>query len=85
MTRSRSVAEAQADLDGLIDEAQRQPISLTRSGKVVAILSAPDDPPRTGLNAYIERFRASHDLEALATEDAFAGTRDRSPGRDITL
>lgn len=85
VARSRSVDEAQVDLDQLIDEVQHEPIPLTRGGKVVAILSAPDDPPRTGLYAYIQRFRATTDLEELASDDVFDGLRDRSPGRDVPL
>lgn len=85
MPRALTIEEAQADLDHVVDAAQEEPIALTRGGQVIAILSASEDRPRTGLAAYIKAFRAGHDLVALNTDEVFADVRDRSPGRDVLL
>lgn len=49
--------------------------------------AAPSGPrrPQTELLAFIEQFRASHDLAALDAPGFAEGLRDPSPGPDVAL
>lgn len=87
--RRCSIAEARtAGLPALIRKSERGPVQLTRRGRPVAVLLSFEEYQKlTGgpsLIERIERFRATHDLEALDAASAFADVRDRSPGRDFS-
>lgn len=87
MTRKFSIAEARNQLPSLVHDAERgSPIELTRRGRPVAVLLSVREyerlsRPRPRLWEAIDAFRKRQDLEGLDVAEAFAGVRDRSPGR----
>ena len=84
-----SVAEAKNKLPALLHEAETEPVEIVRRGKPVAVLLSRDRYDRLrgkqeGVWAALERFRATHDLEALDAGRAFDGLRDPShEGRPV--
>lgn len=85
-----SIAEARDRLPAIIHDVERgATIELARRGKPVAVLVSLAEHRRlsrrsTGFWAAVERFRRSVDLGALDLDGGvFAGTRDRSPGREV--
>lgn len=84
-----SIAEARTSgLPALIRRSERGPVQLTRRGEPVAmLLSLRDYEELSSGPSFVERiqrFRATHDLEALDAGSAFADLRDRSPGRTFS-
>lgn len=84
-----SIAEARNHLPSLVHQAEAgQPVELTRRGRPVAALVSLEDYRRMqesspGFWAALQRFRAEVDLDDLDVDAIYAGTRDRSPGREI--
>lgn len=88
MARAFSLAEARHALEEVVQEAARgEPVPLVREGKVVAFVVRPDriEEPVDDFVAFLDRFRAERDLEALDAAAAFDDLRDRSPGREVDL
>lgn len=90
MTHTATIAEARNHLPALVHSAEAgQPTALTRRGKTVAVLLSIADFERLkrgGAGDFlsaVQAFRTEHDLAALGIADAFANTRDQSPGREV--
>ncbi|CAN5362495.1 hypothetical protein BH24PSE2_BH24PSE2_03900 [soil metagenome] len=88
-----SIAQARSNLPRLVREAERgRAVELTRRGEPVAVLIGHRQFERlTGryrsfVDAYQE-FRDQFDLSELAIDpdEAFAGTRDNTRGREVRL
>lgn len=84
-----SIAEARDKLASIVHEVEEAgPVRLTRRGKAVAVLVAEAEYERlkggkTDFWTAVERFRDTHDLNALWTPDLdFEALRDQSAGRD---
>jgi prevent-host-death family protein len=91
MTKRYSIAEARHNLAAIVHEAERAaPIELTRRGEPVAVLLSIAEYRRLSgtANSFWEAyaaFRDSIDLSQLQIEpDVFDGTRDASPGREVS-
>ena len=84
-----SVADARNTLPALLHEAEVEPVEIMRRGKPVAVILSSAAYGRLrgkseGLWACLERFRETHDLEALDAAEAFDGLRDPSAkGRPV--
>jgi prevent-host-death family protein len=92
MSRRYSIADARISLPTIIDRAEAgEPVELTRRGKPVAVVVSlreferlRSDRPRFG-DAY-KKFLDDHSLAEIGFDDDFAATtRDRSPGRKVSL
>jgi prevent-host-death family protein len=92
MARRYSIAAARTNLPAIIDRAEAgEPIELTRRGKPVAVVVSLRElermrggRPRFG-DAY-RKFLGRHSLADIGLGDDFAGTtRDRTPGRKVSL
>ncbi|MBI5369001.1 MAG: type II toxin-antitoxin system prevent-host-death family antitoxin [Planctomycetes bacterium] len=87
MRKQYSIAAARDRLPALVLDVERgAPVELTRRGRPVAVLISVESyrrmaPPPGEFWDALERFRARADLACLDSEKAFAGTRDRAPGR----
>jgi prevent-host-death family protein len=87
-----SIAEARANLAGLIDQAEAgETVELTRRGRAVAVIVSCEaferlrsGRPRFGdaYRAFLERFPLA---EVGVDGEVFATARDRSPGRKVGL
>ena len=90
MVKKYSIAEAEGNLDDLVQEAEKgTKVELTRGGKPVAVLVGAGDFERMekrkpSFREAYEKFRREHDFSDLdvAPEEIF-GERDQSPGRDF--
>lgn len=90
--KSYSIAEAKSHLGRLVHQVEAgPPVELTRRGRPVAMVVSIRDfqrlaTPRHDVWDAVQRFRASHDLEALDIDpdEVFATERDPSPGRDFS-
>jgi len=87
--RSVSIAQARADLPGLIREAEDgTAVEITRRGRPVAVLVSTTAYQKlsSGSPAFgraLDDFLDQVDLEGLGLErDEFVGLRDRAPGRE---
>jgi prevent-host-death family protein len=94
MTQDYSIAEARNRLPKLVHEAERGPIRLTRRGRPVAVIVSLveykrlTEPVTTGLWDAIAAWRKIAGLSADDVDDVdevFAGLRDHSAGRDVSL
>jgi prevent-host-death family protein len=92
MPRRYSIADARTSLPTIIDQAEAGVrVELTRRGKPVAVVVSlrefermRADRPRFG-EAY-KRFLENHSLAEIGLDDDFAAiTRDKSPGRKVSL
>jgi prevent-host-death family protein len=92
MSRRYSIADARTSLPTIIDQAEAgERVELTRRGKPVAVIVSlrefermRGDRPRFG-EAY-KRFLDNHSLAEVGLDDDFAATtRDRRPGRKVSL
>jgi prevent-host-death family protein len=92
MSRRYSIADARSSLPSIIDQAEAgERVELTRRGKPVAVVVSlreferlRGDHPRFG-EAY-RKFLETHSLAEIDLDDGFAATtRDRSPGRKVSL
>jgi prevent-host-death family protein len=88
-----SISEANSNLAGVILEAERHPIAITRRGEAVAVVLSVDAykrmqaSRRPDLAAAIADWRAENDVASLGIDpDAIWGVvRDRSSGREVDL
>lgn len=84
-----SVAEAKNTLPALLHEAESEPVEIMRRGKPVAVILSRAAFERLrgkqeGVWASLERFRSTHDLDALDAASAFDGLRDSTAtGRPV--
>ena len=93
MDEQHSIAEARNQLPRLVREAESgKAVELTRRGEAVAVLIGRRDYERLASRARRfsdawEAFTREVDLQELEIDpdEIFAGTRDRSPGRDHRL
>jgi prevent-host-death family protein len=92
MSKRYSIAEARSHLPSIVDQAEAgQAIELTRRGKPVAVLLSLREVERlrgerTGFGEAYRRFLKTHRLSEIGLdEDEVESTRDRSPGRKVTL
>jgi prevent-host-death family protein len=92
MTRRYSIAEARANLAGIVDEAERgSQIEITRRGEPVAVVISPRelDRLRGGRATFAQAYQAfleKHSLGDLGVDDDFAAAlRSRAPGRKVSL
>lgn len=92
MSRRYSIADARTSLPTIVDKAEAgERVELTRRGKPVAVVISlreferlRGDRPRFS-EAY-KKFVDDHSLAEIGLEDDFAATtRDRSPGRKVSL
>jgi prevent-host-death family protein len=92
MARRYSIADARTSLPTIVDQAEAgERVELTRRGKPVAVVVSlreferlRGDRPRFG-EAY-KKFLDDHSLSEIGLDDDFvATTRDRSPGRKVSL
>ena len=92
MSRRYSIADARTSLPTIIDQAEAgERVELTRRGKPVAVVVSlrefermRGDRPRFG-EAY-KKFLENYSLTEIGLDDDFgATTRDRSPGRKVSL
>ena len=92
MAHRYSIADARISLPTIVDQAEAgERVELTRRGKPVAVLvSLRDferlraDRPRFG-EAY-KRFLGKYSLQEIGLDEDFAAaTRDRAPGRKVSL
>jgi prevent-host-death family protein len=92
MSQRYSIAEARSRLPRIIDQAEAGvEVELTRRGQLVAVLVSRREFERlrgTRLHfgdAY-KKFLETHSLRDIGVEDDFiASTRDRTPGRKVSL
>jgi prevent-host-death family protein len=92
MSRRYSIAEARSRLPRIIDQAEAGvEVELTRRGQLVAVLVSRREFERlrgTRLHfrdAY-KKFLETHSLRDIGVENDFtASTRDRTPGRKVSL
>jgi PTS system cellobiose-specific IIB component len=87
-----SIADARANLSGIIDQAEAgEAVELTRRGQPVAVVLSCaayerllSGRPRFGdaYRAFLERFPVA---EVGIDDELFATVRDRSPGRKVKL
>jgi prevent-host-death family protein len=92
MAKRYSIADARSNLPSIVDQAEAgQEIELTRRGKPVAVIVSLRELERLRgervpfAEAY-RRFLKEHTLRELSVEeDVFATTRDRGPGRKVSL
>jgi prevent-host-death family protein len=92
MTDKYSIAEARHNLAALVHDLEKKDrIELTRRGEPVAVLLSMrayrklSEPKQAFWEAY-EAFRAEYPLDELDIQpEIFTGTRDRSPGREVSL
>ncbi len=92
MPKQYSIAEARANLPGIVDQAEAgQEIELTRRGKAVAVVVSLREyarlrGERPGFSEAYKQFLATHALSEVGLdEDVFAETRDTTAGRDVAL
>ncbi len=91
MAKQYSISAARNSLPSIIREVERgASVELTRRGKRVAVLLSTREhdqlkPPQRSLWSAIQDFRATHDLAELDVDEVYAGSRDRSPGRTVSL
>ena len=93
MADQHSIADARRDLPTLVRKAERgQTVGLTRRGEWVAVLIGRHRyqqlvAPMPGFDETYRVFRIAFDLSELELDpdEIFAGTRDRTPGREPTL
>ena len=92
MSRRYSIADARTSLPTIVDKAEAgERVELTRRGKPVAVVISlreferlRGDRPRFR-DAY-KQFLDDHSLAEIGLDDDFAATtRDRSPGRKVSL
>lgn len=93
VAKQHSIAEARSNLPRLVREAESgKAVELTRRGEPVAVLIGHrqyerlSSPLRSFSQAY-EEFTREFDLRELAIdpEELFAGARDQTRGREISL
>lgn len=92
MAKRYSIADARANLPSIVDEAEAgQAIELTRRGKPVAVIVSLRElerlrGARTQFNDAYRRFLETHSLKDIGIDaDHFKSTRDRAPGRKVSL
>ena len=91
MAKRYSIAEARAQLPSIVDQAEAgREIELTRRGRVVAAVVSLRELERLrgGRPSFTEayrRFLKEYSLEEIGTDDVFASTRSRDPGRKVSL
>jgi prevent-host-death family protein len=92
MPKRYSIADARANLPSIVDEAESgQAIELTRRGKPVAVIVSLRELERlrggrTQFSDAYRRFLESHKLRDVGMDaDFFQSTRDREPGRKVSL
>ena len=92
MSRRYSIAEARAQLPSIIDQAESGiEVELTRRGEPVAVLVSRREferlrGKRLHFSDAYRRFLERHSLEEIGFEDDFPiSTRDRTPGRKVSL
>jgi prevent-host-death family protein len=92
MSLKYSIADARASLPTIVDQAEAgMTIELTRRGQPVAVVVSRREFERLQGNTphFGEAYRAFLDkypLEEIGLEDDFASsTRDKTPGRKVTL
>lgn len=84
-----SVAEAKNTLPALLHEAEAEPVEIVRRGKPVAVLLSSASYERLrgrgeGVWGALERFRATHDLDANEAASVLMGLRDsKHTGRPV--
>ncbi len=93
MAKSRSIAEARAQLPSLVREAESgEAVELTRRGEPVAVLigrrqyARLTSKRRRFVEAY-DKFAREFDLPALGInpDEVFSGARDETRGREVNL
>ena len=90
MLKQYSIAKARDHFTSLVRAVERESaVELTRRGKPVAVMLSIQEykrlsaPQASFWDAY-SAFREQVNLQELGIEpDAFAGLRDRSPGREV--
>jgi cellobiose PTS system EIIB component len=92
MSRRYSIAEARSRLPSIIDEAEAgAEVELTRRGQPVAVLVSHRELERlrgkhSNFSDAYRQFLEKHSLEEIGIEEDFAwSTRDRTPGRKVSL
>ena len=92
MAKRYSIADARANLPSIIDEAEAgQPIELTRRGEPVAVILSVRElerlrSGRTQFRDAYRKFLESHSLREVGLDaDSLDSTRDRGPGRKVSL
>jgi prevent-host-death family protein len=92
MPKRYSIADARAHLPTIVDDAEAgQEIELTRRGKPVAVVVSLRElerlrGARTQFRDAYRRFLQSHALRDIGLDADFLGsTRDRAPGRKVSL
>jgi prevent-host-death family protein len=92
MPRSYSIADARSNLPSIVDEAEAgQAIELTRRGKPVAVIVSLRElerlrGTRTQFSDAYGKFLAAHSLREVGIDpEVFESTRDREPGRKVSL
>jgi prevent-host-death family protein len=92
VSKRYSIAEARSNLPSIVDQVEAgHEIELTRRGKPVAALVSLRELERlrgqraSFADAY-KRFLAAHPLDEVGVDEStFATSRDRSPGRKVSL
>jgi prevent-host-death family protein len=92
MAKRYSIADARANLPSIVDEAEAgQAIELTRRGSPVAVIVSVREfdrlrGARTQFSDAYRRFLASYSLREIGLDvNFFESTRDREPGRKVSL
>ena len=91
MSRQYSIAEARSSLPRIVDEAEAgKEVELTRRGRPVAVVVSRRkfDRLRARRPAFGEsyrRFLEAFSLDQIGLERDFAGARDKTPGRKVSL
>jgi prevent-host-death family protein len=91
MSRTYSIAEARSRLPAIVDQAQAgREVELTRRGQPVAVVVSCREFDRLRgrrrhfRDAY-RSFLAQFSLDDIGLENDFAATRDKTPGRQVSL
>ena len=91
MTRRYSIAEARSSLPKIVDDAEAGlEVELTRRGQPVAVVVSRRvfdrlrARPRLFSETY-RRFLERYSLDTIGVEPDFAGVRDKSVGRKVSL
>lgn len=92
MSPRYSIADARSRLPSLVDQAESGvEVELTRRGEPVAVLVSRREferlrGKRLHFSDAYRKFLEKHSLDEIGAEDDFAAsTRDRTPGRKVSL
>lgn len=92
MSRSYTIAQARNHFASIVHEAEKDvPVEVTRRGESVAVVLSMQTyhrllAARTDFWEAYDSYRRRIDLSQMGIEpEVFAGVRDSSPGRDVTL